>query len=668
MDVSGTFVLDSVADDAGASAVTTLISKDLSLNATNYINFGNISVTDDDYVVLCIKTDESWTGNASSITVNFGAGTGTVTATPDLDDIDCDQDGTDANLSFGATKSITGYSDPTSTAGFTAAGINDLYQTATNNNNLRRSIFAGTTVLEGDLNEDVTSPGNDYVANAFSDANSGSLKLEVNGAVVHTVEITGSESLVGTGSPGSGTGTSVNGDGSGFISLSQWSPGLFDNGIPKYSEIQRTGRYRIVAASQRTGWNYARVIHTVGGADRETNYIEWVNDPDSNALASTGNGLSIFGDNSFSYLSGVKYFNSPSGSILTRISNIYKNVYSDSASAISFASLSNASATKLVQSGSGLSSTKTTSSTTDSLQSLSTLTDSQNELLHVSGTIDFSRSKSLPGTYTTAYSCAGALVFDHPLKSNLTCPTQTTTNLLVWTPSDSSNANTDEYFTGEAHRLVSGSYTSQGSVSGGSNDWNPQRSIDDQGSYPEHATGLLLYDTYLIPPKDAGSSGDFRNHDEGGGIESPAGNVNYSSLTNSIRDYFRSFRNNTTDDRPSIQVTLYGDATIVGRVGSNQGALGSNKNIFVEISIPSKCGFLDLGRPSAGSGNTNEGDGCLSGDLVSTVTSGGVANTCTFNGVTVDGTSSSSGEYIVIRVSASKNWTGYLDRISVAWS
>ena len=78
--------------------------------------------------------------------------------------------------------------------------------------------------------------------------------------------------------------------------------------------------------------------------------------------------------------------------------------------------------------------------------------------------------------------------------------------------------------------------------------------------------------------------------------------------------------------------------------------------------------MLDLGRPSAGSGNTNEGDGCLSGDLNATITNSGVSNTCTFNGVTVDGTSSSSGEYIVIRISASKNWTGYLDRISVAWS
>jgi hypothetical protein len=449
--------------------------------------------------------------------------------------------------------------------------------------------------------------------------------------------------------------------------LSNWGPGLFDNGVPRYSEVQRTAKYRIVSSSQRDGWNYARVLHNGTWGSRTTNYIEWIVDANNDAMASAGNGLTIFGDNTHSYLSGIKYFNSPSGSILTRVSNIYKNVYSDSSSAISFTSLSNATASRLVQSGSGLSSTKTTNSSTDSLQTLSAVTDSQNELLHVSGTINFTRSKSLPGTYTTAYSCAGALVFDHPFKSNLTIPTQTTTNLLVWTPSDTSNANTDEYFTGEAYRLVSGSYTAQSDVSGGTKDWDSQISMDDNATYPEHATGLLIYDTYLIPPKDAGNSGDFRNHDEGGGIESPAGNVDYSSLTNSDRDYFRSFLNNTTNDRPSVQVTIYGDANIVGRSGANSGTLGSNKNIFVEIGIPGKTGLLDLGKPSAGSGNYNEGDGCLSGDLDATVDSGGATNTATFNGRTVDGTVSGA-EYLVIRVSASENWTGYLDRISVGWS
>jgi len=667
MDVALPYVLDQAQDGSGAHITNAYLSFDNTLNAINYLNFGNLSIDNNEYVVLKVLADSVWTGNISSISVDFGAGTGVLTPVPDLDDIDSDNTGTTARLSFGTSKSISGYFDPTTAAGFTVADLNDVYQIAETSNNLRRAVFTGATIMQGDLNADVVSPGRDYVTYAFSDANSGSLKLEVNGSIIHEVEITGSVSLVGAGSPGAGTGTSVNSNGSGFVSLSQWGPGLFDNGVPRFSEIQRTAKYRVTTTDQRTGWNYLRVIHNVNGTDRTTNYVEWVNDPDSNALASAGNGLSIFGDDAFSYVSGVKYFTSPSGSIRTRISNIYKNVYSNSSTAISFTNLSNAVASQIIQSGSGLSSTKITVATTDSLQTLNTNLDSQNELLHVSGTINFNRTKSLPGTYTTTYGCGGAMIFVHPLKTSLTLATQSTTNLLVWTPVNTSNANTDEYFTSETYRLVSGSYPNQSDITSGSYAWNSTISMDDQTNFPTYATGLLVYDTYLLAPKDGGVNGDFRNHKEGGSIESPAGNVDYSALTNSTREYYRSFLNNTVNDRPSIQVTLYGDAIIVGKTGPNAASLGANKNIFVEISIPGKTGLLDLGKPSAGSGNFNEGDGCLSGDLNQTVDVDGVTNTCSFNGATVDGTVSGA-EYIIIKISASDEWTGYLDRLSISWS
>ena len=67
-------------------------------------------------------------------------------------------------------------------------------------------------------------------------------------------------------------------------------------------------------------------------------------------------------------------------------------------------------------------------------------------------------------------------------------------------------------------------------------------------------------------------------------------------------------------------------------------------------------------------GNISDGDGCLFGDLSGTIDSNGESNVCTFNGATVDGTSSAAAEYFVIKISASENWTGYLDRIQVAWS
>jgi len=121
--------------------------------------------------------------------------------------------------------------------------------------------------------------------------------------------------------------------------------------------------------------------------------------------------------------------------------------------------------------------------------------------------------------------------------------------------------------------------------------------------------------------------------------------------------------NNTSNDLARITTILYGDATIIGKSSS----LGTNKNIYVELKVPGKTGWLDLGTASAGSGNISDGDGCLFGDPDSTVDGSGATNVCTFNGSTVDGTASGA-EYFVIRISGHKNWTGYIDRISVTWS
>lgn len=667
MDVALPYVFGaSYGDGAGLHTSNGVLTFNPTLNATNYLNLGNLSIDSNEYIVVKIEADASWTGNVSLMSVTFGAGTGTLTPVPDLYNIDSDNLGSTAVLSFGSTKSITGYSNPDTSAGFPATGLNESYGAATSGNNLRRGIFTSVPTMEGDLNEAVVSPGRDYVDNAFSDGNIGILRLEVNGSVVHSVDLS---SYSGAGSPGAGTGTSLNGNGSGFISVSTWSPGMFDNGVPRYSEIQRTGRYRVVPAEQRNGWNYLRVVHSVDAVDRVTNYVEWINEVDSTSMSSSENSLSIFGDDSFSYVSGVKYFNSPSGSIHTKISNIYRNVYSNSTSAISFTSLTNASAAKIVQSGPGITSAKTTNSSAASLQILNTNTDSQNEDIEVEGTINFTLSKSLPGSRTTSYGCGGAMTFVHPFKTPITTPVQSTTKLLVWTPSNAgSNENTECYFTGESYRIIDTTYASQSVVVAGYNAWNSAVSMNDVANYPAYSTGLLIYDRFLMAPKYGGENGDFRNHKEGGSIESPAGNVDYSSLVNSNRSYLRYFRNNTTDDRPSIKVTLYGDATIVAKNGPNSGILGANKNVYVHISLPGKTSYMDLARPSAGSGNWAEDSGCLSGDLTSSVTAAGATNTCTFNGVTVDGTVSPSAQRIVVRIMAHKDWTGYLERISISWS
>ena len=671
LDLASEFVLDSYGDNAGAHTANGSLSFDSSLDATNYVTLGTVGVANNEYIGLRIEADEAWTGHVEDITVSFGAGTGTITPIPDLDDIDCNVDGTDANLSFGSARSITGYTNVGTAAGFSAVDLNGLYETDTSSNNHRRSIFALDTNIEGDLNEDVSADSNsshvNHVANAFSDANSGSLKLEVNGAVVHTVSIAGAYNLVGAGAPGSGTGTSVNGNGSGFVNLSTWEAAEYNNGVPDYTEIYRTGRYRVHTADQRNGWNYARVLHSIAGSDRTTNYVEWVNDNNADALAQSGLEIKPFYDENVFHLSGVKYFVQPSGSIQARVANLYKNVYSDSNSAISFANLANATGVSIVQNGLGITGTKTDAASTATLQTLAATANSETLDLHATGSIRFSGSKSLMGTYTTAYAASGSLVFDHPLKSNLTTTVLSSSILHVFSGSVTANANTNENFDDELYRIQSGDYDTQGAVTSTANNWSPTGSLNDNVSFPGYYNGLMLYDGYLISPLDGGAVGDFRNRADGGVLDGPSGNVNYSTLGVATREYYRGFLNNTTDDRPSVTVTIRGDATIVGKTGPNAAALGTNKNIFVEAKVPGKTGFLDLGKPSDGPGNSSDGDGGLSGDLDPTIDSGGAVNTLTFNGLTVDGTTSGA-QYFVLKISAHKDWTGYLSRVTVTWS
>ena len=117
---------------------------------------GTVGIGNNEYIGIRIEAGTQWTGYIDDITITFGAGTGAIAAIPDLDDIDCNQDGADGNLSFGSSKPISGYTNVGTAAGLSAVDLNGLYETTSNSNNLRRAIFAKDTHITGDLNEDVS--------------------------------------------------------------------------------------------------------------------------------------------------------------------------------------------------------------------------------------------------------------------------------------------------------------------------------------------------------------------------------------------------------------------------------------------------------------------------------------------------------------------------------
>jgi len=654
LDLSQAFVAGSYSNSNGCLVG----SLDSSLDAVNIATFGTQSIGANEYIVAKIEASASWTGNIDDITISFGAGTGTEPSeAPALDDIDCDDSGTGTKLSFGSSQSISGYTDVAASAGLgSAVNVNGNYIQTSSGNNLRRAVFDGSTIINGTLNEDVSSNGSSYAANAFNSGSFGSLKLEVNGSVVHTTNLVNFSS-----------GNSLNGNSSGFKSLLSATPGEYSgNSVPDYTLIYRTGEFQVGTSDQRSGWNYARVIHSVNGTDTVTNYVEWVNDPNSDALSTSGEIFDNFGSNStLFYQSGVKYFISCTSSFAYSAANVYKNVYSRDSVAVTSPTRSNMNVTQIAINGDGVTNS-TNANYFSSLASLDTsVTDCEQKSIGITGSISFGQSNSTVGPYGTGYytaSISGKVL--HPLKSSTTTSTFSKSNFLVFSASQTSTKYTTENFDDENYRLTSASFGTQSSVNSAT--WDPSISMNNaaQSAYYD---GLLIYNGRLISPKTGSTgTGDFRSVRDGGTLQSPDTNVNYSSLTLATRNYTRYFDNNTTNDVPQINVMMTGSATLVAQSGPNSGSLGSNNNFHCSIKIPGKTGWLDLAKASAGAGTTSDNNGGLSGDLTSTVSPTGILNICTFNAKTQNGTTSGA-EYVVIRIITHENWIGNLSNITVGY-
>ena len=558
-------------------------------------------------------------------------------AAPNLDNIDCNDSGVSAKLSFGAAQSISGYTNSATTAGFSAIDINGTYSSATSGNNLRRGVFNGSTVIDGDLNEDVAADTHsnsqvNYPANAFGNADQGTLKLEVNGSVVHSVVLTGSDlGHIGTGNPGSGSGSSLNSNSSGFVSLSATGSSKFEDAAALLLFQHRTGKYQIGTADQRNGWNYARVVHTISGTDTTTNYVEWVNDSNSQELTLEGQAFDTVATSGLKQLSGVKYFTGATAQYRARIYNAYRNVYSSNN--ITF----------------------TTSNCSIAAQSMPAINngagEDQTKALHITGSATVTATSLMNGNISTS------LNVSHPLKSNLSgAGSRTVSGLLIYNLSNTSTA-TSETFRAENYRVISGSYNTQASVTAGSNEWDSTMYITGSGTGQEN--GLMFYNQTLVSPKQGINSGDFRKSSEGGIITyGPPDNVNYSSVSGT-RTFYRYFQNTTGGSKTDANITINGSSTTIVPRATNL----STGNIHVLFKLPLssanfQTGWMDMA-VAFQTGQTSDGDGCLVGSLDSSLNA--------TNQITFGTNSVRDNEYILVMIEADASWTGDISSISLSW-
>ena len=660
LDLSTLFTSGTYTDNSGCRVYTA----DSTIPATLRGTFGAKNIRNNDFIAMKVESLASWTGNINSISITFQ--NSNASAAPNLSSISSPDAGVDAKLSFGSSKGITAFTDVAASAGVGSAVDTNAEYADGNPNSRRLGIFATSTIIDGPINTDSSSGG-------FADGHTGILKFEVNGSLIADAQIDLS-SFAGSGYPGSGTATAINGNGTGFTNISTSQPRTGSNNIPDFDMWFRTAKFGVATADQRSGWNYARAIHTIGGADRTTTYVEWVNDPYLTSMSFPTIGFDNLGGNTFYYLSGVKYFDNSSttvtGSLKANISGSHSNIYSALANAFSVTNISNLTTTQIAFSGSGYTEASHNNDSTVILPALDVaFPTGQSNDLHVTASFSCSLTDSLP---EDAHSISAKFRVFHPQKSTLTSPAQSKNTFLIQSASDSSNRSTTENFSGEAYRLISASYSAKADVTTAGNAWNSQSDMD---SVTNHDDGLLLYSGKMFSPKAKGNSGDFRNVQDGGAYQAPYGNPNYSTLSKSTRTYYRAFRNDTSSDVAQVLVELSGSAEIIPRSGGfATGSLGTNNKIHVDVKIPGKTSWLDLAKAGSGAGTFNvDGNGCLKGNLRGAIVAGGAGTLCSFQGETSDGTGgagipAAASDFVLIRINAHEDWTGEINQLRIQWS
>jgi len=647
LDAATGFTYGDTSNYAGGSIGAVDNSVPISAPNQNNVSFGTVEIGNNEYIIARIEADADWTGYLDNFAVTFGA-VGSVSAAPNVNDIDCNQNGVNAKLSFGDDLPKANYIDVSTGAGFSAVNENELYSSSGN----RKAVFNGSQVISGDINETVAANGNNHPANAFGggNANKGSLKLELNGAIIHTTNL---ESFA--------SGDDLTSS-SGFINLSAATPGEDNNGLPDFTKFYRTGQYQVASGTtQRNGWNYVRVIHTVDGVDSASDYVEWVNDDSNQNITFSGVSVGNFSSSSTYKSSGVSYYVNPTGRFDYTASNVYKYVYSPESDALSYPTTTNCTVSSVHVSGDGVSD----GSVGGSFRSLpdldNTVLDSYDDDITVQATFSYSGT-SIPGESEEMVTLVGRV--HHPLISqggNIDTSSTQSAVILAASFNDNSTALV-ERFNGEAKRMKAGTtaYDTQASVSGNSNNWNSD--IDMNGSDAAHNTGLIVYNGKLKSPQKVGLSGDlgdFRDQSEGGQLVAPSGNPDYSSLNNSTREYIRWFQNTTGGSKTDFNLEIQGSGAIV----SNSTSLANSNKFQVFAKIPNAnsdqtTGWMDTALPFE-TGQNGDNAGAMVGSLTSSLNA---TNRVTFGTKFVQ-----NNEYILIKIVADKTWTGNLSKIEVSW-
>jgi len=524
--------------------------------------------------------------------------------------------GNNAILSFGATSPTASYFNVTaSLAGLANTDIGGTYNVinGAGSNPIRLGVFTALTALTATLNNNTTANAGaftNYPAKAFNVSNDGigSFIIEMNDVI-----------LTPTGSTITTASYSANNFALGLANTASF----IGTGLAFDLFRHRTGSVSIPTASWRLGENYFKVTQVSSLGTQVTNYIDWVYDPQ----AATGNSVFTFTTTSSSFtvsglkaLSGVKYYQTCSFNFTSSVGNFYKNVYSTAGNGgITFSNLTN-----------GLTATAFASTP---------VPVTSNDILQRSSLHTLAGVRILSGTLASSMTVNNTL--------GKTGTTVLTTPTILFDNVNTANSNTLENFCFEDFRVISASYDTQIALTGAP--------VYESGSNLS-ASELAVYSGSVVYPTRIFNSGNVA----GSGIVYMTGSQpNYSgSIEN--RFYLRKFVNGAST-LATFNLILTGSNINFTAFG---GALTTN-NVKITVKVPGKTGWRDVltaAPPNTTGVALNDNVGCLAGSAPANIT------TVAGRSIAINLLTEAIGanENYIIRILASKDWTGNLTRIQIA--
>lgn len=543
----------------------------------------------------------------------------------------------DSNPIAGASYSgaNTAPSSPISSDGLWTASGKRLGIFASSSTNNLTGILASNTAAS------TTVPTPAYAAYSFGDATVGNITLNINGQIVSTASLSSTNAAINN------TSSSTI---SGFV-LSAATSSKFPTGTPFDNFQNRTGTWFVKSNDSRirNGYNYIIAEHKSNTFTRTLSRVEFIQDDNTIATTFSSGSIASYTLTGEKYLSGIKFYTGGTINYDAQIGNLYRNTYYSGSDGISFNDASatgNAGTTPLL-----------------TLPSSYTLVaGAGNELKNVILSTDYGSGSpiSIPIISSTKRRLndpiSVSLTAKRTLQGTVTGATATISNVYLDNISVSSNSSTSEGFDDELYRLRTGSFTYSLISDISSGTWSGTFSLTNGGS--EYNDGLQVYNSKLIYPiTNFSSQGILSTNPNYGNAGS-----DYSSATGT-RTYIRSFYNATTYGNFTINIAGSG-GTFVAKTTSLTG-----NNIWLEMKLPGSSsattGWLDCYTDfNATLGPVAWDDG--RGGRKASAGAGRAFGT-TWGLTTGARNNSTSGGYVVIKITVAQGFTGEFTGIAFAW-